>query len=563
MLEFLLQNKSGFELEISEDILSQALSNHGEAFALVHVLAHQWQSLPVTEKSMTIAVSHAQDGSKTFEVLLQYCDSAEKMFTNDVLQAAIKADNIEFVEYFKQEKPNFDVKEEHLQAALKNSYSINNAILRILLSQEARCPISRPLLQTATQTGNKTALELLLEHVGEFDFISSLSDLTIGKPSSAEMDKKTKFDEILSAASKDKQPSRFLGELGTEKLDFLLSKHSDLVLDSSRLIEVAAERRDGIYVVQYLFSRFPETLVTRNALIVAAGNEEANSSLLDLLMKHSHVAIDSQILQLAARNRYRGTQLVELLLARFSPDAEVAGDVIIAALRNHYSGRSLLTLFLARQPDLNITQDLVDAASENDILGRVLLQMLLKQALTCATLSADLVFEKLKNITNGLRDSLFMATCSGDDAVLKYLISRNVPTSAISGELGTALNVAVYAGNVNSAEILLVEGSDPQCFSKLYGTPLQSACVQGNLNMVRILAKYGVEIDQSDSMDRTRLHKALRQGDYGIADLLISLGASTTKQDRQGMVAMHHACLQTHSTDCIQHPTANQVWHSC
>ena len=552
MLELLLRIKSGFELEISEDILLQALSNQTQAIELAHILARQRKSLPVTEKSMMVAVSHDRDGSRTFEYLLQYCGSDEKMLTDAVLQAAIEADNIEFVEYFKQKKPTFEVKEEHLQAAAKNYYSTNNAILRILLSQETRCPISRPVLETAACMGNRSALELLLEHVAAIDVPPNLSDLTKQGPTGAEIDKTATCEEILLAASKEGEPDKYSDDLGTEKLELLLSKCRDPVLDSSRLIEVAAERRDGIFIVQYLLSRFPGTRVTRNALMMAASNEVAVSSLLDLLMKHSHVAIDLKILRLAAGNKYRGTQLVELLLTRYPSNAKIGREVIVAALKNHYCGKSLLKLFLARQPDLSITQDLVDAASVNEVLGKVLLQMLLKQALNlCATPSLDLILDKLRSITDGLRDSLFMAACYADEVILKFLVSHNVSLSSISGELGTALSVAIYAGNVDIVEILLVEGSDPECSSQLYGTPLQSACLQGNRKIVQILAKHGVEVDRPNPLGRTELHSALRRGDYDIVDTLISLGASTAKQDHQGMAAMHHACLGTNSADCV------------
>lgn len=549
-LELLLKVKSGFEFEISENILLQALSNKVDAFGIVRVLAGQWNTLPVTEETMMAAVRHRREGTSIFEFLVQYCESVEKMMTEKVLLAAIEIDNIEFVEYFKQRKPDFVVREEFLQAAALNLYSTNSAILRILLSQEARCAISRSVLERAARVRHHTALELLLEQVAVSDLPPNISDLAEQEPSGAKTDDQMPFEAVLSAASKEGDPGKY--ELGTEKLDHLLSRYSGPVLDSSRLVEVAAERRDGKFVIQYLLSRFPETLVTRNALLAAASNELAMTSLLSFLLKYSHATADSKLLQLAAGNKYRGTQMVELLLASCPADAEVEREVIVAAMKNPYCARSLFDLFLARQPDLTVTQDLVDAAHENRVLSKVLLQMLLEQALTlCSMTSAELVLNKMRSTADGLRDSLFMAACYGNEVILKFLISHNISISSISGELGTALNVAVYAGNMDIVEILLKQGSDPESHSKLYGTPLQSACLRGQLDIVRILAKYGVDIDRRDQMGRTQLHKALREGNFTVADVLISVGASTSKMDHQGMVAIHHACLYAESADCV------------
>lgn len=552
VLKILLQFNSGIEFEISEDMLLQALSNQGNELWLAHVLAKKWNILPVTEKSMMAAVRHDRRGSSVFEYLLQYCESVEKMLTDNVLQAAIEGDNLEFVEYFKQKRPDFEVKEEFLQAAAMNLHSTNSAILRILLSQEDRCAISRSVLETAARTGNQNALELLLEQVSVSDPPPNLSDLAKKEPSGAETDGKITSEAVLLATGKGGEPGRFSYEFSIDKLDLLLSKYSGPVLDSTRLVEIAAERRDGKFVVQYLLSRFPETLITRHALLAAASNEEATTSLFDFLMKHSQATVDSKMLQLAAGNKYRGTQMVELLLASYPADAEVERSVIIAALSNPYCGRSLLKLFIARQADLTVAQDYVDAAYENKILGKILLQMLLKQALNlCSTRSADLVLSTIESSADGLRDSLFMAACYGDDVILKFLISHNVSTSSISGELGTALNVAAYAGNVNEVKILLNEGNDPESYSKLYGTPLQTACLQGNLDIIRVLAKHGVNIDRPNQMGRTKLHTALRKGDFRIVDALISVGASLAKMDRQGMTALHHASLCTESADCV------------
>lgn len=550
VLKMLLQFKCGFEFEASEDILTEAVSNDADVLRLAHVLAEQWGILPVTEESMMAAVRHGHMGSTIFEYLLQYCESVEKMLTENVLQAAIEGDNLEFVEYFKEKRPDFEVKEEFLQAAVTNHYSTNSAILRILLSQEATCVISGSVLEAAARMGSQGTLELLLEKVSGSDSPLNLSDLTKKELSGTEGDGRSSLEEVLSAAGREEE---FKYEPHINQVELMLSKCSDLALDSTRLIELAAERWDGKFIVQYLLSRFPEALVTRRALLAAAGNEKAMTSLLGFLLKHSRATVDPELLQTAAANKYRGTQMVQLLLTNYPADTKIERIVIIAALGNNFCGRSLLELFFAREPDLTVTQDIVDAAYENSVLGKILLQMLLKHALTLSSsASADLIFGKMRSTADGLRDSLFIAACDGDDNILNFLISRQVSIMSISGELGTALNVAAYAGNVNGVEILLNAGSDPESSSRLYGTPLQAAYLRGNLDTARILIEKGAEIDRPNQMGRTELHTTLRQGDHDKVKALISLGASTVKKDHQGMSALHHASLYTKSADCVK-----------
>lgn len=548
----LLHHKCGFDLEPSETILRQALSNYHCKLGLVLILANRWTKLPVTEATMIASVENPRDGTQVFEFLLRHCESVETGLTEDVLFAAIRGDNLEFVEYFKQMRPNYEVKEEYLIAAM-NPYSTNMAVLRILLSQLGDSPISSSVLEAAAQQGNQSMVELILEQPGAPHPTPPMLDLVKETPPHIETDEDVSFEAVLSAASKEAMPDQYDAfELGTTKIDGLLSKYGDPKLDSSLLIEAAAEREDGKFVVQYLLSGFPKTVVTRRALLAAARNEEALTTLLDFLLHYSGIKADTELLQQAAGNKYRGTPMVELLLASLPADTEIENPVIAAALQNPYCGRSLLELILERQPNLKVTQDLVGAASENSFQGNFLLHMLLDHSLKlCSTRSADLVLCKMRGSKNGLRDNVFIAACYENESVLRFLLSQAAPVKVVSGELGTPLNVAAHAGNNNAVAILLDSDSDPEACSALYGTPLQSACYQGNLAMIRTLCKHGVELDRQDKTGRTALHTALRQGRYDLVCLLLSLRASTTKCDNQGMTAMHHASTYTQSTECV------------
>ncbi|KAL9084821.1 MAG: hypothetical protein Q9165_007889 [Trypethelium subeluteriae] len=559
VLMLLLQVKEGFKLPASENILLQALSSEvSDDLRLARILADEWGYLPVTEKVLMAAVKHGRNGTRTVKLLLERSKESHDVFTQNVLHAAVEGDNVEFVEYFKQQQRHFTVDEKLLKEAIR-PYSTNNAILRILLSQKDRCLVSKPLLDTAMRIReqNPSAFELLLEHsdITESETTESASQVgvsALGEASVVETAEEISFQALVTATSKDSEPSQYSTELGTSKLEQMLSKYRGPAVDSGKLVEVAAERRDGKFVVQYIISLFPETSISRRALLTAASNQEAPTSLLGLLLKNYSGSVDSQLLKAAAENMYRGTQMFERLLARYPNEIKIDQDVVAAGLKNAYCGQSLFELFLRRDPQLNVTAELVDAASENEVLGKILLQRLLERALILrSNESAELALRKIENGANGLRDALFMAACYGQDLIMEFLTLHRTSLTTVSGELGTVLNVAVYAGQENIVKMLLEKGSDPESNSKLYGTALETACQQSKIEIIRLLVHNGASIDRPGEMGRTVLHMMARQGEDEVVNILTSLGASITRVDRQGLAALHHAALCSESSDCI------------
>ena len=373
VLELLLETKAGFEFEISESTLVEAVSNHNFALELVQILSSQCSSLPVTEAALVTIVGDYRSGIATFEFLLQHYQSVDDILTDNVL-ATIRGDNIEFMEHFAGKRPDFAVKEEFLIAAI-NPYSTNMATLRILLSQHGAAPISLSVLEAAIERGNKSMVNLILKSPGApRPDAGQLNHAAKGLHPNRS-DEHSGFDNILSAASTEGMPNEYsIGELSTSRFADASSTYSGPFPDTSCLLEVVAVRRDGKFVVQYLLSRYPKTVVTQRARLAAAGNEEAATSLLGLLIKHSPRKIDMELLRSAAGNRFRGTQMIELLFTSYAMDAKVESEVIEAALENPYCGRLIFELIIGRLPQLIITQDHINAASENTTLRDVLLQ---------------------------------------------------------------------------------------------------------------------------------------------------------------------------------------------
>ncbi|KAG8525573.1 uncharacterized protein KY384_009217 [Bacidia gigantensis] len=545
VFKYLVHKTSGFKPEPSENALIQAHSRPFTAYNMTKILADLWKRLPVTEKSMIAMVKQNRDFDDTFQLLRQYCECTEASLTDSILHAAIEANNVDFVEYFVREVPHFEVQEDHLRTSIASwGQTSNYSVLKRLLSLRRKFPISRSLIDAAITQRDQSILDLLLAQPDVLDPPLISSELLDVSSKRQEDEEETTFDTILSAASRE--------IVGTRRVRALLSKYLGPPIDSNHLVEVAAERDDGKFLIQYVLSSFPETLITQRALLAAARNTNALPSLLSLLLEHYKEDVNSEIIQAAAGNQYHGTSLVELLLACAPSTLVMERAVFIAAMKNIYCGRSLYNLFRQRQPAFVISQDLVDAASENEVLGKVLLQMFLKHALASSLLGqTELVFNKLKDIPDGIRDSLFMAVCYNENQILNFLLSRDIPTSTVSGELGTALNVAVYTGNTYATKRLLEKGSDPESLSHLYGTPLQTACQKRDTGLARILVDYGVDVErQIEGLNS--LHRASKSGALDIIEFLLSSGASTSTKDYQGMSALHHAAGYKVSNLCVR-----------
>ena len=552
ILRFLLQSMPDFRMEVSEPVLVQALA-HRNAHDLVLTLAEHWGTLPVTERSLMVALKNFYDPKDVVVLLLQHVATDAAIFTDDVLLVAITGPpighNLYFLQYFMRLRPEFEIKEEHLEAAMNSDSSNNMLILRFLLSQKRKVPISVTLLEAAARTGNQTILELLMEQEGAPQPFPGLFDLLKKEPPKPMDQQVITFDDILSAASREGMTGyhyvRGL-ELSTTKIDDLLSKYDGPPIDNSRLVEVAAERADGKFVVQYILARYPETNITQRALFAAAENETALTTLLELLLERSNAEVSVELLKQAVGNKHHGTSMLELIQSKYPALGELSSDVIVTALNNPYCGRSIFQIILKQQPQLAITQEFIDAASENVVMAGVLLQTLLKHALELQTMSSvDLVYQKLEDIENGVRDSLFMAACYGDEAILRYLLSRGVALTTVSGELGTALNVAIYADRTNIVDILLEHGCDPNSYSHTYGTALLTACHKVQPAIVRALAKHCVDIDVVNGLGRTPLHFAARHDLSDVVKILIAQEASIARKDIQGLTPLHHAATFT------------------
>lgn len=519
VIQFLLQHKG--EIEISESILKSAVRPFATNNGVLKILLSQPNRPSITEVVLEAA---AKRGSlSSMELLFAQPDAPKPTSKMLTLAASNLHRGEEVVDYLLSASECL-ITEDSLIAAAGNIYS-GLSVMRLLLSQpESRSLITEKVLQTAISNGSQ----------GQ-EFVQ----LLLSQP---DRNMKVTVETLKLAVSKAAETSEYsLGPVSSV-LRLLLAHSTQLMSEPESLLEAAAERRDGKWIVQLLLSHFEDIPITQKALKVAAGNAKAGTSIMKVFLNRPGVSVSLDVFRTAASNKYQGTQMMQLLLAHSSDSIELSEEVRMVALGNSVCGRSLLELLLVRSQNFNITSGIIEAASRNDVFGTILLLRLLKEAITNAyEQPVPELVQKLKEGPNGLRDALFISICEGDEQVLKFFLEHDADVTAQAGELGTTLDVAVYAGNLRAVELLLDHGANVHSRSSLRGSTLEVACERGHFEIVRCLIDHGADINQIDSMGRSLLHRALRQDQMDLINFLLSIGASATMIDHQKLSPMHHA----------------------
>ena len=96
-----------------------------------------------------------------------------------------------------------------------------------------------------------------------------------------------------------------------------------------------------------------------------------------------------------------------------------------------------------------------------------------------------------------------------------------------------ALHLAVAAGNIKMARLLLDRGADIEARNSLYLAPLQVAVVTGNTELAGLLLDQGADIE-AESGYGTPLVLAIRANKPDIATMLLDRGANAKAEDAWG-----------------------------
>ena len=99
---------------------------------------------------------------------------------------------------------------------------------------------------------------------------------------------------------------------------------------------------------------------------------------------------------------------------------------------------------------------------------------------------------------------------------------------------GSALHLAAFAGQLNTAQWLVERGVPVTGVDGGGGTPLHAACFAGNLAVCGWLASSGADIEAADGRGARPLHVACLAGREQVVDLLLRRGALKMCKTRDG-----------------------------
>ena len=117
---------------------------------------------------------------------------------------------------------------------------------------------------------------------------------------------------------------------------------------------------------------------------------------------------------------------------------------------------------------------------------------------------------------------------------VKKKIIESKPTLEFRDRTGmTPLERVINAGDIDTVELLLSAGANPNAVDKDGKSTIHSATILGNLEIVKLLAKR-VNIDSLDSLGNSSLHIAIHLRRNDLVQALLSEGANVDVRDASG-----------------------------
>lgn len=156
-----------------------------------------------------------------------------------------------------------------------------------------------------------------------------------------------------------------------------------------------------------------------------------------------------------------------------------------------------------------------------------------------------------------LEDELCSAiTAHNNDEIIKLLNLGISVNSKATNTKNPALTVAVYASNLDAAEILLQHGANINILDSSRNTPLMVAVIQNDIAMVNLLIKHSPDINIKNNFGFTPLNYAIQQNkNNGIEKILLDY--------KQGLINLNssidHKIDNTPSFNNIYNQTRSSI----
>ena len=142
---------------------------------------------------------------------------------------------------------------------------------------------------------------------------------------------------------------------------------------------------------------------------------------------------------------------------------------------------------------------------------------------------------------------LIEAAKSQDWDKLRTLLEQGEQATVTSADGATALHWASYWDNIETAELLINAGANPNAMNDLGATALWNASLNGSEEMVGMLLRKGADPAISLVSGESPVMTAARTGNAKVVELLLMAGADPNATGARGQTALMWAAAQHHS----------------
>ncbi|EAY14725.1 ankyrin repeat protein, putative [Trichomonas vaginalis G3] len=142
--------------------------------------------------------------------------------------------------------------------------------------------------------------------------------------------------------------------------------------------------------------------------------------------------------------------------------------------------------------------------------------------------------------TNDINECFVYSPILNIPSLLEYFLSHGANINEKDKNGKTALHIAAWRDNKETAEVLISHGANINGKDKDGKTALHIAARNNYTETAEVLILHGANINEKDKDGKTALHIAARNNYTETAEVLISHGANINEKDIDGKTALHY-----------------------